>query len=668
MPTLSAAREEVARLRTELRRHERLYYVDAAPEISDFEFDALMKRLQALELEYPALAAPDSPTQRVGGVPASSFATVRHAVPMLSLDNTYDMDELREFDARVRRLLPDQPIEYVCELKIDGLAISLLYENGVLVRGATRGDGEAGEDVSANLRTIRSVPLRLFQDVPRLEVRGEAYIPISRLAEVNAVREADGETSFANTRNAAAGSVRLQDASITASRPLDMFAYAIVEQETDVGETHWDVLAMLRDLGFRTNLEARVCASIDEVADYCERWTRDASSLDYDTDGVVVKVNSLAQRRELGFTSKSPRWAVSYKFPAAQGMTVVRDIQVQVGRTGVLTPRAVLEPVELGGVTISHATLHNADELERLDIRIGDTVTLERAGGVIPHVLGVVVERRPADAVPFRLPTRCPACDSESVRLPDEVATRCVNALCPAQTKRRIEHFASRDAMDIEGLGPAIVEQLVNAELATGVADLYGLQASQLEALERMGERSAANLIASIGRSKERDPARVLFGLGIPLIGEHVAGLLVAHFGSLLSLAGASAEEIATIHGIGPVVAESVARYFAQSENRRLLERLAASGVSIVREAAEQTSDHLSGKTFVLTGELEGMTRQEAEQAIRAAGGRVTSSVSKKTDFVVVGANAGSKLEKAQSLGVAILDLEAFSLLLRGDA
>jgi DNA ligase (NAD+) len=662
-------RSVAERLRDEIRRHERLYFVENAPEISDFEFDQLMKRLEALESEHPELVTPDSPTQRVGGAPASSFATVQHRVPLLSLDNTYNAGELRDFDRRVRRILPNADIEYVCELKIDGLAVSLLYKDGVFVRGATRGDGTTGEDVTPNLRTVRSIPLRLNGPAPRLlEVRGEVYIPATKLAEVNAEREQSGESPFANPRNAAAGSVRLLDANLTARRPLDIFVYSVGEVEGVHFETHMQTLQALRELGFKTNPHTKWCGNISDVIAYCEYWTEGAPKLDYETDGVVVKVNSLTQQAELGSTSKSPRWAISYKFPASQGETVVREIQVQVGRTGVLTPRAVLEPVELAGVTISHATLHNADEVERLDVRVGDTVVLERAGGVIPHVLGVVLDKRPEGAERFAMPSRCPACDAEVVRLADAVAYRCINPGCPAQIKRRIEHFASRDAMNIEGLGPALVDQLVERNLVRDVGDLYTLTVERLTELDRMGEKSARNVIDEIAKSKENDPARLLSGLGVPLVGERVAELLIEHVGSLTALADASAETLSQIHGVGDVVATSVVAYWARAESRTLLDKLVAAGVRLEATKAPDKGIRttVSGKTFVLTGELPHLTRSEATERIRRAGGRVTGSVSKNTDYVVVGENPGSKRDRALALGITILDEAALTALLDG--
>ncbi|GIX06682.1 MAG: DNA ligase [Candidatus Poribacteria bacterium] len=657
---LEAVREEIEALRREIRRHEWLYYVKNAPEISDFEFDQLLKRLERLEAEYPELVTPDSPTQRVGGEPSEEFAQVVHRVPMLSLDNTYEAGELRQFDARVRRMLGNEPVEYVCELKIDGLAVSLRYEAGQLVQGATRGDGRVGEDVTPNLRTVRSIPLRLLGETPPpvLEVRGEVYMEKADFQRLNAQRIENGEPPFANPRNAAAGSVRLLDPRITASRPLKLWAYGVGEHEGVTFQTHAEVLERLQEWGLPVNPHFRVCTDIEAVVRYCEEWTRRREELSYEVDGVVVKVNSLEQQARLGSTAKSPRWAISYKFPVSQAMTVVRDIQVQVGRTGVLTPRAILEPVFVDGVTVSHATLHNFDEVQRLDVRVGDTVLLQRAGGVIPQVLGVVLDKRPPDAQPFPIPSRCPSCGSEVARVPGEVAIRCVNLACPAQLRRRIEHFASRDAMDIEGLGPNRVAQLVDAGLVRDVADLYTLRQEDLIRLERMGPDSSRNLIQAIEESKTRGPARVLFGLGIPLVGTTVSQLLVQRFGSIPALMEASVDDLTEIPGIGEAVASSVVQFFSRPENREIVRRLGEYGVRLeeVARAKEERPRPLAGLTFVLTGELPHYTRAEARRLIEEAGGRVTESVSRRTDYLVVGENPGSKLQRARQLGIPILD------------
>lgn len=660
---------EIAELGEEIRRHEWLYYVAAKPELSDFDFDQLMKRLEALEAVHPELVAPDSPTRRVGGGVADGSATIEHTIPMLSLDNSYNEEELAEFDARVRRQLGEVAIEYVCELKIDGVAVSLLYEDGLYVRGATRGDGRTGEQITDNLRTVRSIPLRLRGAAPgALEVRGEVYMPRDSLDDVNRQREEAGDPAFANPRNAAAGSVRLQNAAATASRSLDIYIYSMAERGDAVGPTHSQTLVSIAEWGFRTNPEARVVGSIGEVVGYCHEWTRRRAELPYEIDGVVVKVNSLAQQRELGSTAKSPRWAMSYKFPATQATTVVREIQVQVGRTGVLTPRASLEPVELDGVTISHATLHNADEVARKDIRVGDTVAIERAGGVIPAVLGVVMDHRPDDTAPFEMPTTCPSCGAPVTRIADEVAVRCVNAGCMAQLHRRLEHFASRNALDIDGMGTAVAHALAESGLARDLSDLYSLHVSAVAALDGMAEPSARGLIGAIDASRHQDPARLLHGLGVPFVGASVAELLIDEFGSLDAVAAATVESLVAVRGIGERVAESVRGFFASETNRRVLDTMRERGVRMARESAVgEATDALGGATFVLTGELPTLTRADAAEQIRAAGGRVTGSVSGKTAYVVAGANAGSKLAKAEALGVAILDEGALLELLRGD-
>ena len=656
---------ELEQLRAAIRRHERLYYVENAPEISDGEFDRLMRRLERLEAERPDLIAPDSPTQRVGGEPASELPTARHRLPLLSLDNAFHKADLLAFDARIRKLVPDQAIEYVCELKIDGLAVSLTYESGVFALGATRGDGQTGEEVTANLRTIRSVPLRIPDAPERIEVRGEAYIPKGKIDQVNAQREADGEPPFANPRNAAAGSVRLLDAGVTASRPLDIFIYSVGEKSGEPLRAHWEALSELKRFGFRTNPETRLVSSIEEAYAYCEEWMERGRALPYETDGVVVKVNSIAQQEEMGATSKSPRWAVSYKFPSEQTTALLREIQIQVGRTGVLTPRAALEPVELSGVVVSHATLHNMDEVERLDVRAGDTVLIERAGGVIPRVLGVVKEKRPEGAERFAPPESCPECGGEASRLPGEVALRCVNRSCPAQLKRSLEHFAGRSAMNIDSLGPRRIAQLVEAGLVADAADLYTLQPEPLAELERMGSGSAGALVRAIEASKRQDPARLLHGIGIPFVGGNVSELLLEEFGSIEALEAAPLEALEGVHGIGEKVAASVAQHFALPANRERMERFRSYGLTTAREKPSNGGPQpLEGLAFVLTGQLTEMTRSEAKARIESAGGRVVSSVSKKTDYIVAGANPGSKLARAEALEVEALSEEGLLKLL----
>ena len=664
-------RKEIAQLRCKIRRHERLYYVDNAPEIGDADFDRLMRRLEALEAERPDLIAPDSPTQRVGGEPASELPTVAHRLPLMSLDNAFNEEELRAFDGRVKRLTAredsNEEIEYVCELKIDGLAVSLTYENGVYALGSTRGDGQTGEEVTANLRTIRSVPLRIDNAPDLLEVRGEAYIPKAKLDEVNAQREANGETPFANPRNAAAGSIRLLDAGVAASRPLDIFIYSVGESVGLRLKSHAEALDLLKSCGFRVNPETRRVANIDEAVQFCQEWKERCRDLPYETDGVVVKVNSIAQQEELGATAKAPRWAISYKFPSEQAVTTVQEIQIQVGRTGVLTPRAALEPVEVSGVTVSHATLHNMDEIARLDVRVGDTVRIERAGGVIPRVLSVLKERRPEGSKPFEPPTSCPVCGGGAVRLPGEAALRCINPSCDAQLKRSVEHFAGRSAMNIDTLGPKRIAQLVDACLLKDVADIYILEPKPLAELDRMGDGTAANLMYAIEQSKKQDPSRLLHGLGIPFVGLTIAELLMEEFASLQAVAAASMEALESVHGIGEKVAASVVQYFALPANRERIDRFKEYGLSLERDKEENGGPQpLEGMAFVMTGELPSLTRSEAKARIEEAGGRVTSSVSKKTAYVVVGANPGSKLGRAEALDIPILDESALLKLLDG--
>ncbi len=664
----SSILEEIEKLRQTIRDyHERKYYVEDSPEILDYEFDQLMKQLEQLEREHPDSITPDSPTKRVGGEVAAGIR-VEHKAMMLSLDNTYNPEELFEFDERVRKALPDQAVEYVAELKIDGLGVALLYENGIFTRGATRGDGQYGEDVTANLKTIKTIPLRLAGRVPNiavLEVRGEVYMPREKLDVVNHRRIEQGEPPFANARNAAAGSVRLLDSKLTAARPLDIFIYTIGYVEGIVFQTHLKCFDALREMGFKLNPHTQMFSSIEGVTDYYKRWIDARSTLPYDTDGIVVKVNSLAQQQELGATAKSPRWAVSCKFPAQQATAIIEDIIVQVGRTGVLTPVAVLSPIELAGATITHATLHNEQEIIRKDIHIGDTVLVERAGDVIPKVVSVLADKRMGKEREFKMPETCPVCGGAVLRSADEVAIRCISATCPAQLKRRIQHLAARNAMNIDGLGPALVEQLVDAELVKDVADLYALTTKQVADLERMGEKSAENLINAIQDSKTNDVDKLLFGLGIQHIGAHTAEMLISHFLSLDALAQATQEELEEIHGIGAKVAESIVQFFQQEVNCALLDKLRAAGLKFTTEIPTTVKRALEGKTFVLTGTLPTMTRQEATDAITATGGKVSSSVSRKTDYVVVGESPGSKYDKAVQLGIAILNEEELQKLLQ---
>ena len=656
--------KEIDDLRALIRHYERKYYIENQPEISDTEFDVLMKRLEALEAASDAPIPSDSPTQRVGGG-AVLGTRIPHRNPMLSLNNSYDAQELQEFGERVQRLLEDAPAEYVTELKIDGLGVSLIYENGILTRGLTRGDGEYGEDITDNLRTIRSVPLRLVETetpIPAmLEVRGEVFIPKDRLNAINEARKAAGEPPFANPRNAAAGSLRLQDASITASRPLDIFIYNLNYAEGFEFATHTESLEQMKRWGLKCNPHTACHKSIEDVQHYYEQWVEKRHDLRYETDGIVVKVDRFSYQRELGATSKYPRWAIAYKFNAQQAITMIKDIEVQVGRTGVLTPVAILEPVSLAGATIRYATLHNEQEIQAKDIHIRDRIVLERAGDVIPKIVEVLTADRTGDEVAFVFPDRCPICDTPVKRTEAEVAVRCVNVGCVAQLKRRISHYASRNALQIEGLGPATIEQLVDKNMIHDVADLYALEVEALSELDRMGVPSARNLVHQIEQSKTAPVEKVLFGLGIFHVGETVAELLIERFVSLDALSTATLEEIKSVEGIGPQIAESVVNFFSQSQP--LLEKLRRAGlhcftvaaVSTRSEASAITDNFFSGKTFVVTGSLEGMTRTEASKEIKARGGRVTSSVTSKTDYLIAGEGAGSKYAKALELEIPIL-------------
>ncbi|NHM28288.1 NAD-dependent DNA ligase LigA [Desulfofundulus sp. TPOSR] len=658
---LERARQRIEELRREIEYHNYRYYVLDDPVISDERYDALMRELIKLESKYPSLVTPDSPSQRVGGQPREGFATVRHRIPMLSLANAFDEGELRDFDRRVRSALPGEPVEYVVELKIDGLAVSLRYENGLLVTGATRGDGETGEDITANLKTIRAVPLRLLRPVPLLEVRGEVYMSKEAFMRLNETREEAGEPLFANPRNAAAGSLRQLDPAVTASRQLSIFVYGTGEIEGVSVNTHAETLALLKELGFPVNPHHRLLPDIQAVIDYCNRWQEERFNLPYVIDGLVIKVNSLDQQARLGATMKSPRWAIAFKFPAEQAKTRVRDIILRVGRTGVLTPTAILEPVRLAGTTVSRATLHNEDIIKEKDIRIGDTVIVQKAGDVIPEVVAVIPEERTGDEKPFVMPRRCPECGAEAVRPPGEAGTRCTNIACPARLREGLIHFASRNAMDIAGLGPAVIGQLLAAGLVRDPADLYTLRLEDLVPLERLGKKSAQNLLEAIEKSKSNPLYRLIFALGIRHVGERAARILAQRFGSLDRLSRATYEELVAIPEIGPKIAESVITFFAQEQNRRVLEKLAAAGVNTRQEPEEEPGDKpLAGKVFVLTGSLSHFTRQEAQELIERLGGRVSSSVSRKTDYVVVGENPGSKYDRALALGIPILREEDF--------
>jgi DNA ligase (NAD+) len=659
---------EIKKLRAEVVRHEELYYVHDRPEISDAEYDALVERLRTLEDEHPEFRTPDSPTVRVGGRPAEGFAEYVHRRPMLSLDNSYNIEDLRAFDERCRKLADGRAFEYVAELKIDGLSLSVHYEDGLLVRGVTRGDGRVGEDVTQNVRTIRSIPLRLKSaGAGEVEVRGEAYLSRKAFERINAEREEADEAKFANPRNAAAGTIRQLDPKVVARRRLDLFAYDVLSGDRKPFATHSEALDWLEAAGFAVNRNRAKCSTIDEVIAFCDRMEAERDGLDYEIDGVVVKVNSTALQDEFGATTKAPRWAIAYKYPARQATTRVEEIAVQVGRTGALTPVAYLTPVQLAGTIVARATLHNEDEIKRLGVKIGDWVNIEKSGEIIPKVLGVVTSRRTGEEREFAFPTTCPVCGGVVSRPEGEVVSRCVAADCPAQLKGRLLHYASRRAMRIEGLGDVLAEQLVQKKMVRDVADLYALKLEDVAALERMAEKSATNLLAQIEASKTRDLPQLVYGLGIRHVGERTAALLARHFRSLERLASASIEEIDGIHEIGLTVAESARDWFDDEGNKQLCERLRAYGVrtEMAGGAASPDADEsFAGKQFVLTGRLETMTRDEARALIEARGGRVTSTVSKKTDYVVAGEEAGSKLEKAQALGLKVIDEAALKELL----
>jgi DNA ligase (NAD+) len=654
------ARSRADELRGIVEHHSRQYYVLDDPEISDAEYDKLFRELVDLETRYPGLQTPDSPTQRVGGAPLEGFKKVRHRTPMLSLSNAFSADEVREFVRRVERGAGGAVDAYVCELKIDGLAISLTYRDGKYERAATRGDGVQGEDVTANVRTIRSVPMTLVATdvaMPReFEVRGEVYQPKAAFAALNARLEEAGKPVYANPRNAAAGAVRQLDPTVTARRGLQTFMYHL--DPPGAPRTQEEVLDTLQKAGFRVNPHRRVARSLEEVLAFLDEWGTRRHDLDYETDGVVIKVSSLEQQAELGTISRSPRWAIAYKFPPEEKETVVLDIAVYVGRTGAVTPVAMLEPVLLAGSTVKRSTLHNEDEVARKDVRIGDTVILHKAGDVIPEIVRVVLEKRPKSSKPWTPPERCPACDFHLVREPGEVVRRCLNPLCPAQRVERLLHFASRGALNIEGLGPAIIEQLVDHGFVAEPADLFGVTREQLLTLEGFAERSAEKLLLSIAQSKRVPLARLIAALGMRHVGDRTAELLAQHFGSLDALASASEEDLAAVEGIGEVVAQDVATWLHSDEGREVLEHLRAAGVEA--EAAHRAAGPLAGQTWVLTGSLDAMTRPEAEERVQALGGNPGSNVSRKTHTVVTGASPGSKLEKAQRLGVRVLDEAAF--------
>ncbi len=662
--------QKLEKLRDKVRYHEHRYYVQDDPEISDAEFDRLMNELKELEAKHPELVTPESPTQRVGGKPREGFIKVPHSTPMLSLDNAYSAEELRDWDRRVHELTGETRVDYVCELKLDGMSLALRFEDGSLALGLTRGNGNVGEDVTANVRTVRSVPLAISDatlnraGVPRdFEVRGELLMPIASFNRMNEEREAEGLPRFANPRNATAGTVRQLESRITAQRQLDFFSYALFAGGRTIFERHSQTLKALQTAGFKVNPNHRLVHSLDDVFSFIQQWEQKRDSLPYEIDGIVIKVDRIALQEELGFTGKAPRWAIAYKYAARSGETRIEDILVQVGRTGKLTPVAALKPVPIGGTTVSRATLHNMDEIERLGVRIGDWVVVERGGDVIPKVVKVI-ESKPRGTREFHMPNRCPECGGHVVRAEGEADHRCVNANCPAKLRESIRHFASRGVMNIEGMGDALVNQLVEQGLVKNVADIYDLTGEQLLGLERMGKKSAQNVLREIEQSKKLPLERVIYGLGIRFVGERTAQFLAEHFGSMDAFMQASEEELQQVTEIGPRVSAAVREFFDEPKNVALVQRLRKAGLTFTGKKKERGTA-LAGMTFVLTGTLQRHTRDEAKKLIEDAGGHVSGSVSKKTNFVVAGAEAGSKLDKARELGVKVIDEDELEKLVK---
>ena len=656
--------KKIEALREQIRRHEYFYYVLDQPEISDAEFDKIMRQLKDLEAEHPELITADSPTQRVGGKPREGFIKVPHSSPMLSLDNTYNEEELRAWERRVHELSGRKDVDYVCELKLDGMSLALIYEDGKLVRGITRGDGSVGEDVTLNVRTVRSVPLSIPKDKLKkaempldFEVRGELLMPTASFKKINEERERDGLPTFANPRNFTAGTVRQLDSNITAARRLDYFPYILLHNGRTYFDHHSKTLAALEAAGFKVNPNHKLVRSMDEVWAFIQQWEKKRDSLPYEIDGIVVKLDRISLQDELGFTGKAPRWAIAYKYAARAGITKLENVRWQVGRTGKLTPVAELDAVPIGGTTVRNATLHNADEIERLGVKIGDWVQVERGGDVIPKIAKVIDDKehpRPSEVKDIAMPETCPVCGTKVVRTEGEVDYRCVNANCPAKLRETILHFASRGVMSIDGMGDALVNQLTERGLVKNVADIYKLTKADFLSLERMGEKSAQNILNEIERSKQLPLERVIYGLGIRMVGERTAQFLAEHFGSMEELEKAGVEELQNVNEVGPRIAESIVEFFAIAANRKLVERLRDAGLTLTGQKKERGTQ-LAGKTFVLTGTLARFTRDEAKKMIEDAGGKVTGSVSKKTDYVVAGADAGSKLEKAKELGVKVI-------------
>ena len=653
-PSLQQAKTRIKQLRKEITYHEKKYYCDNNPQVSDFEFDSLMLELLKIEENFPKLTTPESPTQRVGEQPLEGFASIKHSTPMLSLDNCYNSKELKKFEEKIHKILPSQKIEYVTELKIDGLGISIIYRDGKFAQAVTRGDGIRGDDVTANVKTIKSLPLTI-PEKNDIEVRGEIYLPFHSFQKINQTRSKKNEPLFANPRNAAAGSIRLLDPKIVAARVLDVFLYSVYIEEQEQ-ESQWDNLKKLKALGFKTNPLSRLSSSLEEIMKVYEEWQKSRENFDYDIDGIVIKVNNVEQQKILGQTSKFPRWAISLKFAARQATTKINDIVIQVGRTGALTPVAFLEPVKLSGITISRATLHNEEEIKRKEIRKGDTVLIERSGDVIPKIVSVMKEKRTGQEKIFPFPTLCPVCQTKLFKPKGEAVSRCINPSCPAIMRKSLLHFASRRAMNIEGLGDALVDQLINKKLVTEIPDLYSLRLKDLDKLERMGRKSSLNLLNEIVKSKNQSLFRVIFALGIRYVGEHTARILASHYKNMKKLIESKPEELLAIKDIGPKVSESIVFFFKQPENIKLIQKLEAAGLNFSSlESSIREDAYLEGKLFVLTGSLSSMTREQAKEKINNLGGIVNSSLSHKTNYLVAGKAPGSKLQKAQKFGTVTL-------------
>lgn len=671
MPAAKDPEKKIEVLREKIRHHEYLYYVLDKPEIEDQDFDRLMQQLKDLEAESPSLVTPDSPTQRVGGKPREGFVKVRHSSPMLSLDNTYNEEELRDWERRVHELSGRKDVDYICELKLDGMSLALVYEDGKLLRGITRGDGTVGEDVTLNVRTVRSIPLSIDYDKLKkagmpanFEVRGELLMPTASFKKVNEERERNGLPTFANPRNFTAGTVRQLDPNITAARRMDYFPYILLENGRTYFDRHWETLTALDKAGFKVNQYRKLVHSMDEVWEFIQQWEGKRDSLPYEIDGIVVKVDRTALQDELGFTGKAPRWAIAYKYAARAGITKLENVRWQVGRTGKLTPVAELAPVAIGGTTVRNATLHNMDEIERLGVKIGDWVQVERGGDVIPKVAKVIDgDSHPRGKQEIEAPEKCPVCGTKVVRTEGEVDYRCVNANCPAKLVGTVLHFASRGVMNIDGMGESLVNQLIERRMVKNVADIYDLNKEKLLSLDRFGDKSAENILREIKNSKELPLERVIYGLGIRMVGERTAQFLAEHFGSMEALANASVEELQNVNEVGPRIAESIAEFFSNPANKKLVERLGKAGLAFEGKKKERGTK-LAGRSFVLTGTLAKYTRDEAKKMIEDAGGRVSGSVSKKTDYVVAGSDAGSKLDKAKDLGVAVIDEKEMEKLL----